>query len=322
MKQPMLKIKKFKPVIPIIQGGMAVKISTGELAGAVALENGIGVVALSGMTEEESIREIKIAKEKSKGNGLIGVNIMVAASTFLSLVEAALSTDVDVIFVGAGFSKEVFKLVQNCGKDVAIVPIVSSAKAAKLSLKLGADAVVVEGVEAGGHLGTDRPMKEILKEVIDEINGDIPVIAAGGILYGKDICEVMKMGASGVQMATRFVMSDECNADIKFKQTYLEYSNKETMKFLSPVGYPGRAVPNDFLKKVEAGEVKDKCKYICLKSCNRRFCIIESLIRAQEGDVENGIIFAGERYNEIKDILPVKLIIKNLLNEIKECLEG
>ncbi len=317
MELKLLKIRDFEPVLPIIQGGMAIRISTGNLAGAVAAENAIGLIAASGMEQDELINEVKIARAKSGGKGLVGVNIMIAATECLDLVRTALSASVDLIVVGAGFSKEVFKIVKESGQRVAIVPVVSSAKAARLSLKLGADAVVVEGTEAGGHLGTDRPMKDILKEVIEEINGEIPVIAAGGVLYGKDICEVMKMGASGVQMATRFVMSDECNADRKFKEMYIKYGDRETVKFLSPVGYPGRAIPNAYIDRVEAGEIKDRCTHLCLKSCSRRFCIIESLIRSQKGDVENGIVFAGARFNEIKDVLPVKVIIQNLLKEIK-----
>lgn len=321
MKIKQLIIKKFEPVLPIIQGGMAIRISTGNLAGAVAAENAIGLIAASGMAMDEIMREVKIAREKSGGRGLVGVNIMIAAMECFDLVKTSLAAGVDLIVVGAGFSKEVFKIVKESGKNVAIVPVVSSAKAARLSLKLGADAVVVEGEEAGGHLGTDRPMKEVLAEVLDEIKGEIPVIAAGGILHGKDICEVMKMGASGVQMATRFVMSDECNADIKFKEMYLKYGDKQTVKFLSPVGYTGRAIPNKYIDQVESGAIKDRCTHLCLKSCSRRFCIIESLIRAQKGDVENGIVFAGKRFNEIKEILPVKVIISNLLKEINECSE-
>lgn len=322
MELKLLKIKNFKPVLPIIQGGMAIRVSTGNLAGAVAAENAVGIIAASGMEHDEIIKEVKIAREKAGGKGLIGVNIMIAATECLDLVRASLEAAVDLIFVGAGFSKEVFKIIKESGQNVAIVPIVSSAKAARLSLKLGADMVVVEGVEAGGHLGTDRPMREILKEVVEEINGEIPVLAAGGVLYGKDICEVMKMGASGVQMATRFVMSDECNADRKFKEMYLKYGDKKTVKFMSPVGYLGRAIPNAYMERVTGGAIKDCCTHLCLKSCSRKFCIIESLIRAQQGDVENGIVFAGERFNEIKDILPAKTIIKNLLAEIKNCSEA
>ncbi len=319
MELKLVKIKNHKKVLPIIQGGMAIRISTGNLAGAVAAENAIGLIAASGMSMDEVVEEVEIAREKSQGNGLVGVNIMVAATECLDLVRTSLEAAVDLIVVGAGFSKDVFKIIKESNSKTAVVPVVSSAKAARLSYKLGADAIVVEGTEAGGHLGTDRPMKEILQEVLVEIDGRIPVFAAGGVLYGKDICEVINMGAKGVQMGTRFVMSEECNADIKFKEMYLRYGETETVKFLSPAGYPGRAVPNKYIDRVNAGEITDRCTHLCLKSCSRKFCIIESLIRAQQGDVENGIVFAGKRFNEIKDILPVKTIINNLVTEIAEC---
>ncbi|MDD5456669.1 MAG: nitronate monooxygenase [Candidatus Margulisbacteria bacterium] len=318
MKYNLLKIKNLKPVIPIIQGGMAVRVSTGRLAGAVAACNAIGTIGGSGMSNEELKEEIAIARKISGGNGLIAVNIMVAASEFLDLVKVCIDSKVDLIFAGAGFSMDVFRMCKEA--DIAFAPVVSSVKAAKLGLKMGADMIIVEGKEAGGHLGTDRPMKEILKEILDEVKGKVPVIGAGGVLYGKDICEVLKMGASGVQMATRFVMSDECNVDIKFKQYYLDHTKKDMKVFLSPVGYPGRAIMTKFLEKVEAGKIGQfPCKYICLKSCNRRFCIIEALKKAKNGEVDEGIVFTGERFDEIHDILPVKTIIDNLVKEMDEC---
>jgi len=318
MKYNLLQIRDLKPVIPIIQGGMAVRVSTGNLAGAVAKCNAVGVIGASGMSLDELKDEIKIARDIAEGNGIIAVNIMVAAHDFLTLSQICIDEKVDLIIAGAGFSMDIFKMTK--GTTTEFAPVVSSAKAAKLGLKLGAAAVIVEGKEAGGHLGTDRPLRDILKEVLDAIDGKIPVIGAGGILHGSDICEILNMGASGVQMATRFVLSDECTVDDKYKQYYLDHTKEDMKLFLSPVGYPGRAIVTKFLTQVEEGKIgRFPCKHLCLKSCNRRFCIIESLITAQKGNVDDGIMFAGERFSEIKDILPVKVIIDNLLEEIKNC---
>ena len=165
-----------------------------------------------------------------------------------------------------------------------------------------------------------RYHKVPIKEVVEVIKGKVPVIGAGGLLYGSDICDLFKLGVDAAQLATRFVLSDECAVDNKYKQYYLDH-NKDDMKvFLSPVGYPGRAIMTKFLQKVENKELgRFPCKHLCLKSCNRRFCIIEALVKSQKGDVDNGIVFAGERFHEIKDILPVKVIIENLLEEMKNC---
>ncbi len=318
MKYSLLKIKNLKPVLPIIQGGMAVRVSTGKLAGTVAKYGGIGTIGASGMSQEEIKEEIFIAKKIAEGNGLVAVNMMVAAAEFTEMIHAIIEAKPDLIVCGAGFSKDVFHMAK--AADIAFAPVVSSAKAAALGVKLGADMIIVEGKEAGGHLGTDRPMKEILKEVLDIVGGKIPVIGAGGVLHGSDICEVLKMGASGVQMATRFVMSEESNVHDNFKNYYLNHTAKDMAIFLSPVGYPGRAIMTKLLDSVESGKAgKFPCKYQCLKSCNHRFCIIEALQNAQKGNVDDGIVFTGERFPEIKSVLPVKTIIETLVKEMDAC---
>ena len=318
MKLKPLQIKNLKPVIPIIQGGMAVRVSTGALAGAVAKCGAVGTIGGSGMQLDELRKEIAIAREISEGKGWIAVNIMVAATNFIPYVEVCLEEKIDLLICGAGFSKDVFRMAK--AANVAFAPVVSAPKAAQLALRMGADMIIVEGKEAGGHLGTDRPMKEAVKEVIDVIQGQVPVIAAGGVLYGKDICDVVKMGAAGVQMATRFILSDECTVDMKFKKYLLNHKEEDMRIFLSPVGYPGRAILTKLLDDVESGRTgKFPCKYQCLKHCNHRFCIIEALENAREGNVDAGIVFTGERFTEIKDILPVKTIIEKLLREVEAC---
>lgn len=312
-----LKFGKFTAPIPVIQGGMAVKISTAPLAAAVANEGGIGLIGASGMTEDELRREIRLARELSP-NGIIGVNIMVAASAFLKLVKVAIDEKIDLIVAGAGFSRDLFALAKESGIPVA--PIASSAKVAKLGEKLGASMIIVEGKEAGGHLGTDRPMKEIIPEVVAAVN--IPVVAAGGIIDGFDITEALKLGASGVQMGTRFASAEESNAAPAFKQLYLDATHDDVVTIQSPVGYPGRSLKNPFAEKALADQsVRPTTCIKCLKGCSQRFCVINALIRAQQGDVETGLIFTGESVARIKEVLPVKEIFKQLVADL-EAAEG
>lgn len=312
MKLPKLKIGDLLAEIPIIQGGMAVRISTSNLAAAVAECGGIGLIAATGIPIEELIDEIRKAKEKTKG--IIGINIMVAAKQFKEVVAAAIKEKIDVIFAGAGISREIFAMGKEAG--VPIVPIVSSAKLAKLVEKLGAAAVVVEGKEAGGHLGTDISVKDIVPEVKRSVN--IPVIAAGGIIDGKDIAEALKYGADGVQMATRFVASYECNASDEFKQVHINAKSEDIVIIESPVGYPGRAIKNSFTQRIMGdGKIPPKKCDACLKHCSKKFCILSALRNSQQGNVEEGLVFSGENVGRINDILSVKDIFKKLTSEVE-----
>ena len=235
-----LTIANIKTPIPIIQGGMAVRISTAQLAAAVANEGGIGIIAGTGMTIKELVEEIR--KARSMTNGILGVNVLFAVRNFADLVIAAIEEGIDLIISGAGFSRDMFSWGKK--SNTPIMPIVSSAKLAVLAEKLGAAAVVVEGKEAGGHLGTDRPTKDILIEVIKSIK--IPAIAAGGIISGQDIAEMIKLGASGVQMGTIFAASEESNASIEMKELYVKSKKEDIVIVKSPVGLPGLALKNNF----------------------------------------------------------------------------
>lgn len=312
MKLPELKIGNLVAKVPIVQGGMAIRISTARLAAAVAEQGGIGLIAASGMSFDELRHEIRLARSLTKG--IVGINIMVAARQFAGIVKTAIEEGIDLIVPGAGFSRDVFGMGKESGTP--IVTMVSSVKAAKLSEKLGAAAVVVEGKEAGGHLGTDRSMRVLLPEIKKAVN--IPVIAAGGVVTGKDIAEVMKLGADGVQMGTRFAASEESNAAPALKEFYLKATPEDIVIIKSPVGLPGRAVKNPFAEKILEGTAPiPKACDACLKHCKQNFCIIQALIRAQQGDVDTGLVFTGEYIHKIDEILSVKEIFNRLLTEVE-----
>jgi NAD(P)H-dependent flavin oxidoreductase YrpB (nitropropane dioxygenase family) len=319
MKLPQLKIGDLIAKIPIIQGGMAIRISTGRLAGEVAAEGGIGVIGASGMDFDELALEIREAKRRAKG-GIVGINIMFAAREFIGIVQTAIKEKINLITTGAGFSRDIFKLGSE--SHTPIVPIVSSARLAKTAERCGAAAVVVEGKEAGGHLGTDRSVREIVPEVRSAVK--IPVIAAGGITNGRDICEMLKKGANGVQIATRFVLSEECNAAPEYKRRYQTAKKEDVVLISSPVGMPGRALRTAFVDKIVSKNPPRPlgCDF-CLKNCSLEYCIIQALINSQRGDIENGIVFSGENVWKIKDrtIKPAREIVKELVSEAEEVID-
>jgi NAD(P)H-dependent flavin oxidoreductase YrpB (nitropropane dioxygenase family) len=309
-----LKIGNLVVPVPIIQGGMAVRISTAPLAAAVANEGGIGIIAGTGMKVDELIAEIRKARELT--NGVVGVNVLFAVKEFADLVKAAIKEGIDLVISGAGFSRDMFAWGKE--SNTPIVPIVSSAKLAIMAEKLGAAAVIVEGKEAGGHLGTDRSMRDVLPEVLEAVS--IPVIGAGGIIDGKDIAEVIRMGASGVQMGTRFAASEESNASDAMKQLYIKAAKEDVVHVKSPVGLPGQAIRNQFFNMIEdESHIKITKCVDCLKRCSHSFCIMDALVNAcRTGDFNKALIFSGENVNRIKEILSVNEIFKRLLQEVQE----
>jgi len=311
LQLPALQIGRFLARNPIIQGGMAVRISGARLAAAVAREGGIGVIAGTGRSPRELEQEIKTARAMTGGNGVLGLNILFAVSNFAQLMKTGMKAGIDLVFSGAGFSRDIF----GWGREfsVPVIPIVSSARLAALAEKLGAAAVVVEGYEAGGHLGTDRPMLDILREVIPAVK--LPVIGAGGILNGYDIYRTLRLGAQGVQMGTRFAASHESDAPEEFKKAYLAAGPEDSIIIHSPVGLPGRAIKSFFTDHLQTETIDGSYCTQCLKRCSRQFCIRTALENAQEGNLKEGLIFAGQRVAEISKILSVEEIFSNLRRE-------
>ena len=310
---PTLTIGNLTARLPVIQGGMAVRISLSPLAAAVASAGGIGIIAGSGLTVDEMHEEIRRARAVT--DGVIGVNIMVAVRNFSDLVHAALEEGIDLVIAGAGFSRDVFTWCKDAG--VPMVPIVGSVRVAKLAEKFGAAAVVVEGVEAGGHLGTDRPMRELLPEIVAAVS--IPVIGAGGVITGADIAEVLALGAAGVQMGTRFAATVESSAPQAFKQMYVDATPDQVVIVKSPVGLPGRALKNPFWERTQAGDYPPikKCA-ACLKACHKEYCIMDELLMTAHGDVEQGLVFSGSEVVRVHDIPAVADLMARLETEFDE----
>lgn len=355
MNIPELKIGDLVASKPIVQGAMGVGVSLSKLAAAVANEGGVGTISAVQIgfnepdfeknTVEANIRalrnHIKEARKLSP-KGIIGVNILVAINEYREMVKAAVDEGVDIIVSGAGLPTELPGLVK--GSNTKIAPIVSSGKAAALICKMWErkhqvlpDLIVVEGPEAGGHLGFSKEqlespscptLEEATKEVIEAIKPfeeksgkKIPVIAAGGVFDGSDIAKYIKLGAAGVQMATRFVGTYECDAHENFKEAYVK-STKEGIRLVkSPVGMPGRAVSNKFLETLDKGNIPVKKCFNCLQPCEPKttpYCISTALINAVEGRVEEGLIFSGTNAYRIDKIVSVKELMDELVEETKE----
>ncbi|NTU88693.1 MAG: nitronate monooxygenase [Actinobacteria bacterium] len=357
MKLPPLKIGELTAKVPIIQGGMGIGVSLSSLASAVANEGGIGIISTAqiGYREEDfatnaleankrALRnEIRRARELSP-KGIIGINIMVAMNNYDEIARTALEEGIDLIISGAGLPLDLPKIAE--GYKAKLAPIVSSSRAIALILKMWdkkynstADLVVVEGPEAGGHLGFSmedlvekktQSLQQIVKDVIgilkpyeEKYRKKIPVVAAGGIYTGADIAEYIKLGAAGVQMATRFVATDECDASLAFKMAFVDSKDEDIQLVESPVGMPARAISNAFLDSVEekAGKV-GKC-YLCIKGCNPKstpYCITDALIQAVKGNLDKGLIFVGSNATRLDKIISVKELMGELVAEAEYAL--
>lgn len=354
MELPELKIGDLTAKIPIVQGGMGVGISLFNLAGNVALNGGIGV--LSGVEmgfdepdyyqnkKEANLKALKYhigkAKEISEG-GIIGINIMTVLNNFEEIVVEAVKEKIDIIFSGAGLPLSLPSFTK--GTTTKVVPIVSSDRAANLMCKTWdkrygviPDAIVLEGPKAGGHLGFSReeledPSKEleilladvleIIKPYEEKYGRKIPIITAGGIMNGKDIAKLLKLGASGVQMGSRFAATDECDASDDFKKAYVDAKQEDIVLLNSPVGLIGRAINSKFVEDAKLGLRKPiKCITNCLKPCKPdevQYCIANALINAQKGNFNSGFAFAGANAYLIDRIMPVKDLMEELVRDAK-----
>lgn len=341
------KVSKY----PIIQGGMGVGVSMHRLAGTVSKEGGIGVISTADIGYQEPDfyenpmaanlraigKEIKKAREIAGEDKILGVNVMVALRNYAEIVKECVKQKIDLIISGAGIPKDLPEYVK--GTKTKIAPIVSSLRCCKLIVEHWKkkydyipDMIVIEGPEAGGHLGfkeselisEDMPkLEDITTDVVDyikdvekETGKEIPVIAAGGIWDGKDIKKFLGLGASGVQMATRFVATDECDASQEFKEAYVNAKQEDIKIIHSPVGMPGRAINNQFIQKEETQKSKiEKC-YGCIKTCNVKdapYCITKALINSVKGNIEKGLIFCGSNVYKIKEIVSVHSLMQELV---------
>jgi nitronate monooxygenase len=340
---------------PIVQGGMGVAISLGGLASAVANEGGVGVIATAGICyaerdrvtnfRESNIRALRreIQNARARTQGVLGVNIMAALSNYEDLARTAMEEGIDVIFSGAGLPMNL-PAYRTEGVRTKLVPIVSSGRAAAIVARRWKerfdslpDAFVVEGPLAGGHLGfkaeqLDDPkfaLEHLVAEVlvvtreIEKTHGvHIPVIAGGGVYTGADIRRTLALGAEGVQMATRFVTTNECDASEAFKQSYIDAKEEDLMIIKSPVGLPGRAIRNQFLDDVSRGEKKPfACPFHCIVTCdvvNSPYCIAQALLNARRGNLENGFAFAGANAWRATKVVSVHELVETLRQEYAE----
>jgi len=360
VRLPPLIIGDLTIPIPIIQGGMGVRVSTASLASAVANCGGAGTIASIGLgffsckkdaafIKEECvnllINEIRQARALTKG--VIGVNILTAVTNFAELVRAAVSESVDYIIAGAGLPLRLPEFAKD--SSTKLIPIVSSGRVAQLIIKSWKkrydklpDAIIVEGPLAGGHLGfskqeiesrKENALEKIVSEVLAvtasfqrSLKSTIPVIAAGGIFTGADIGRFLKLGVSGVQMGTRFVATNECEVPQAFKEKYINAKDEDIILIDSPVGLPGRVIRTKFVDSLDKNHrEKFSCIYKCLKPCDvtrAPYCIAERLINAVNSDkIEEAVVFAGFNAARVKKIVPVKELMAELVQGAEHYLD-
>ncbi|MCP4545283.1 MAG: nitronate monooxygenase [bacterium] len=360
---PELRIGDLVAKIPIVQGGMGVGYSLSGLASSVAEAGGIGVIAAAGIgrldpdwakdTHAANMRalrsEIRLTRQLT--DGILGINLMLALADFDNLCRASIEEGADILFLSAGLPLKPPKgmdLDYLRSMHTRIAPKISSARAASLifkhwskSFSLVPDAVVVEGPKAGGHQGFRKQdlndpafaLENILPGVIEAVapyeqryGRAIPVIAGGGVYTGEDIHRILGMSAQGVMMGTRFVATHECDVHDSVKQAYIDCSEDDLGIIDSPVGLPGRAIINRYLRDVSAGIKKPyKCLWRCLRTCNIRkapYCIAQALTKARDGLLDEGFAFAGANAFRVEKLMSVKELIAELMRDYQRVAAG
>ena len=342
-----LVIGDLRAEVPVIQGGMGVGISLSSLAGSVAANGGIGIISTAqiGWREPDfyenpfeanfrAIRkELKKAKEIARG-GIVGVNIMVATQRYEEYVRCAADAGADVIISGAGLPVDLPAYVE--GTKAKIAPVVSSLKSFVVLCRLWErkynrypDFVVVEGPKAGGHLGftleeletcTQEAYDEVIRSIVkkaeeygEKAGRKIPVIVAGGIFDGEDMKHALSLGADGVQAATRFVTTEECDAAPEYKDAYIKAKKEDICIVKSPVGMPGRAIRNAFIERTKTEKCRITHCYQCITTCNPAkipYCITQALVNAAEGKLDDALLFCGENAYRCEKMEKVEDIMK------------
>lgn len=346
-----LKIGTKMAKVPVIQGGMGVGISLGNLAGAVAKEGGIGIISAAqpGFKEkdfeknplEANLRAVKSEYEKARKlapDGIIGFNLMVAMEHYEEYVHAVVEAGADLIVSGAGLPTELPKYVGD--SDILLAPIVSTAKSANVILKYWdkkyqriPDLVVIEGPLAGGHLGFRedqldeyegqaiydqeiQKIKEIIQNYSDKYEKKIPIAIGGGIHDSESAAHAFSLGADAIQVATRFVTTEECDADIRYKEAHLKAKESDIAIVKSPVGMPGRAIMNKFMTRVMNGEqIPHSPCHGCLVKCSPKeipYCITDGLINAVKGNIDDGLLFCGAKAWKADHLQTVPEVINDL----------
>lgn len=349
-----MKLGNRELALPLIQGGMGVGVSMGGLAGAVAAQGAMGTLSTAdaGWNEPDFAthpqqanlralrREVQRAKRLAAGAGLVAVNAMVATRQYADSVRTALEAGADAIVSGAGLPLELPALAE--GFEALLAPIVSGPRAAQLICRTWAkrysrvpDFVVLEGCQAGGHLGFEEadllfgrctPLSRLIPEVLaalrpfeEKFGRAIPLFCAGGVATGAEMARCTRLGAAGAQLATRFIATEECDAGQGYKDVLLAARPEDLRIIHSPVGMPGRAVNSPLVQRLAAGmrQPPAHCSG-CIKSCRPAetpFCITHALIEAVKGNWEEGLFFSGSRVDLVDRMRTVPDLIDELMKE-------
>ena len=354
MDIPRLQIGRWEFPLPLVSGGMGVKISGWQLVLAVLEESCLGTLTSMGLgdlshgmsgthfvTTSRAALQYELSQLRARTDRPFAVNVMGALSNVDDLIATAVQGGANIIVYGAGIPRALPAVVED--PDVALVPIISSARLAGIILKRWEhyrripDAFIIEGPLAGGHLGfsldqlehlEDFTLESILQQTLEVIKPyedacgrKIPLITAGGIFTGDDIARMLSLGASGVQMGTRFVATHECPVAMEFKREYLNARPEDVRIIKSPVGMPGRVIANEFLRQLQGGDIPaPSCPFHCITSCERDaagFCIAERLDNSYKGDVANGLIFCGANAPRVTRIMSVHELVTELMDGVR-----